>query len=283
VTEEHPGPDFLPYPRPVVMPAAPPLAAPAATAPVHGRWARALDGVPALGVVAIGCGLGALVLLVIVSWVADRPGPGTVVTLLAAAAAVGTGWRALRATSARDSQVLVIGAQSIAVLSAVLAVITYAATGSSDGVTPVSPPSPSPSSSSSSSASAPAQPVPTPGASVPPLSNRFFVPSMPGAPIVNDPTALGTLAGHVVNMARQPIAGAVVTVTRAAPGDTSSTPQCPTRITTLTNADGVYQLQLCQLGDNLGYHVVIQTPRGKAETDLFVNSGNTTVYDVLLP
>ena len=279
MTDEHPGPDYLPYPRPVLAPPPVPAARPVpATAPARGRWSRALDAVPPLGIVAIGCGLGALVLLVLVSWVADRPGPGAVVTLVAAAASVATGWRALRSTTGRDSRALVLGAQAVGTLSAVVAMIGYAASGSSGGVSPVTPPSPTP----SASAAAP-DPSATAVPSVPPLSGQFFVPSTPGAPIVNDPTALGTLVGHVVNLSKQPVKGAVVTVTRATPGDTSSTPQCPTRITTLTDAQGVYQLQLCQLGDNLGYHVMIQTPRGKAETDLYVNSGNTTVYDVLLP
>lgn len=288
MTEEHrqhPGPDFLPYPRPVLPP--PPAApgpAPAGT-PAEGgrRWSRALDGVPPLGTVAIGCGLGAVVLLVLVSWVADRPGPGAVVTLVAAAASLGTGWRALRAVSARDSRALVVAAQTVAALSAVLALVTYAVSGPSDEVAPVTTPTPSPSApgaapvAGSSPSPTPTQPVPPPGA------NRFFVPTVPGAPIVDDPAALGTLEGNVVTLSQQPVKGAVVTVTRAKPGDVSSTPECPTRVTTQTNAAGVYRLQLCQLGDNLGYHVTIQTPRGKAETDLFVNSGNTTVYDVLLP
>ncbi|MCU1603105.1 MAG: hypothetical protein JWO22_3814, partial [Frankiales bacterium] len=80
-----------------------------------------------------------------------------------------------------------------------------------------------------------------------------------------------------------PIAGATVTITRATAGDISSTPQCPTRVTTLTEANGIYQLQLCQLGNDLGYHVRIQVGKSLVEHDLYVNSGQTTTYDVILP
>ena len=58
---------------------------------------------------------------------------------------------------------------------------------------------------------------------------------------------------------------------------------CPTRVTTLTDTEGVYRLQLCQLGNGLGYHVRITVGQSNVEHDLFVNSGNTTVYDVILP
>jgi hypothetical protein len=74
-----------------------------------------------------------------------------------------------------------------------------------------------------------------------------------------------------------------VEVTRALPGDTSDTPGCPTRITTKTDAQGVYRLELCQLGDNLGYTVTITPGTARAGADVFVNSGQTTVYDVILP
>lgn len=282
MTDEHPGPDFLPYPMPVVVPPAPVAATPAAVPATSGRWNRALDAVPTLGIVSIGCGAGALVLLVLVTFLADRPGPGAVVTVAAAVASLVTGWRALRATTVKDSRTLVVGAQSVGALSAVLAAIVYAGSSSPDGGQPVVPPSPQPSATAPSFGATPT-PSPTQLAPPPGSTNGFGVPSIPGQPILDEPTALGTLLGHVVDTGGRPIAGAVVTVTRSRAGDTSSTPQCPTRVTTLTGADGVYQLQLCQLGEGLGYHVQVQVGRASAQSNLFVNSGNTTVYDVILP
>ncbi|MFN2539085.1 MAG: hypothetical protein ABR549_13190 [Mycobacteriales bacterium] len=275
---DHPGPDFLPYPLPAVTQPTVQLPPPPVAAPTTGRWSRALDGVPPLGVVAIGSGLGALVLLVLVSGIADQPGAGATVTIVAAAVSVLTGWVALRAAVAKDSKTLVLAAQSVGVLSALLAAMVYAAGGSTEQ--PVTPPSPAPSSSPS------AGPAPTmaPGPVLPPGAvNGFGVPTDPGAPLTDDPTALGTLQGHVVDTAGKPIRSAVVTITRSTAGDTSSTPQCPTRVTTLTDDDGLYQLQLCQLGNGLGYHVRIQVGRSLVEHDPFVNSGNTTYYDVILP
>lgn len=282
----HPGPDFLPYPLPEAPPSWVPQPAVAPTpGPTTGRWSKALDGVPPLGVVSIGSGLGALVLLILVTGVADRPGPGATVTALAAAVSLVTGWVALRKTVARDSRTLVVSAQSVAALSAVLAAMVYASHGSSDQV--VQPPNaPLP---SSSAAAVPGSPLPTPtqlpAAPIPSAGavNGFGLPSQPGQPISDDPTALGTLQGHVVDPGGAPIAGATVTITRATAGDISSTPQCPTRVTTLTEANGIYQLQLCQLGNDLGYHVRIQVGKSLVEHDLYVNSGQTTTYDVILP
>ena len=281
MTDEHPGPDFHPYPLPLVVPPPPPppVSAPPAAA-TSGRWSRALDTVSPLGIVSIGCGAGALVLLVLVTFLAGQPGPGAVVTLAAAVVSLVTGWVALRSMTVRDSRTLVISAQTVGALSAVLAAMVYAGSGSGDAQ-PVTPPSPQP------SASAPAQQQPTPAPSqqvLPPGAvNGFGVPSMPGAPILDEPTALGTLQGHVVDTAGKPVKGAVVTVTRSKPGDTSETPACPTQVTTLTNAAGLYQLSLCQLGEGLGYHVRITVNGHVAESNLFVNSGNTTTYDVILP
>ena len=273
---DHPGPDFLPYPLPAVSQPTTQLPPPPTSAPTAGRWSRALEGVPPLGVVSIGCGLGALVLLVLVSGIADRLGPGAVVTILASATSLVTGWIALRGTVAKDSRTLVVAAQSLGVVAALVATIAYAAGGSGDEQ-PVTPPSPQP------SATAAPTPTPTPATVLPPGARGFGVPTDPGDPITDDPAALGTLQGHVVDTAGAPVKGAVVTVTRSTPGDTSSTPQCPTRVTTLTNATGFYQLQLCQLGNNLGYHVRIQVGKSLAEANLYVNSGNTTYYDVILP
>jgi hypothetical protein len=276
---DHPGPDFLPYPLPAVSQPTAPLPPPPTSAPGAGRWSRALDGVPPLGVVSIGSGLGALLLLVLVSGVADRLGPGAVVTVLAAATSLVTGWIAMRGTVAKDSRTLVVAAQSLGVTAALVATIAYAVSGSG-GEQPVTPPSPQPSATTSP---APLS-TPTPSSVLPPGAvNGFGLPTDPGPPITDDPTALGTLEGHVVDTAGVTIRRAVVTVTRSVAGDTSSTPQCPTRVTTLTDANGLYQLRLCQLGNGLGYHVRIQVGKSVVEHDLFVNSGNTTYYDVILP
>ena len=282
MTDEHPGPDFLPYPMPVVAPPPPPVPAPPA-GPPQGRWTRALDTVPPLGIVAIGCGLGALVLFVVVSLLASQPGPGAVVTAAAAVASAATGAVALRSMTVRDSRTLVVGAASLGALSAVLGVLVWAASGSDDGGQPVTPPSPQPSASAPSSPAAPVVPTPTPSAPPAGSVNGFGVPSTPGAPLLDDPKAVGTLQGHVVDTAGKPVKGAVVTVTRSRARDTSSTPDCPTQLSTLTDADGLYRLSLCQLGEGLGYHVRITVDGHVAESDLFVNSGNTTTYDVILP
>jgi hypothetical protein len=280
----HPGPDFLPYPLPAVTQPTVALPPPPGAPPPAGRWSRALDGVPPVGVVSIGSGLGALVLLLLVTGIAGRSGPGAVVTVLAAAVSLGTGWVAIRRTRPlpRDSRTLVVAAQSVGVLSALVAAMVYAASGSG-GQQPVAPPSPQPSTSATPAPGVSPSPAPSPLNLPPGAANGFGVPSDPGSPLSDDPTALGTLYGHVVDTAGNPVKGAVVTVTRATPGDISNTPQCPVRVTTLTDANGVYQLQLCQLGQGLGYHVKIQAGRGTVEHDLFVNSGNTTVYDVILP
>jgi hypothetical protein len=178
----------------------------------------------------------------------------------------------------RDGRTLVMSVQALGALSALVAAMVYAA-GTGDSQPPVTPPSPQ------STPSAPAPTTsPSPAPVLPPgTANGFGVPTDPGAPLTNDPTSPGTLQGHVVDTTGRPVKGAVITITRSRAGDVSETPQCPTRVTTLTDADGFYQLQLCQLGDGLGYHVRIQVGRSVAEHDLFVNSGNTTYYDVILP
>ena len=280
MTGEHPGPDFLPYPLPAVAPPQAPSAPPPAAPPGPGRWSRALEGVPALGVVSIGSGLGALVLLVLVTGIADRPGPGAVVTAAAAVVSLLTGWVALRSmTGARDSRTLVFTAQAVGALSALVAAMVYAA-GSGDSQPPVSPPSPQPSVTTQATPT----PSPTPEGLQPPLArNGFGVPTDPGPPVTDDPTALGVLQGHVIDTAGKPLQGASITVTRSTPGDVSDTPQCPTRVTTLSDVNGFYRMRLCQLGNGLGYHVKIQVRGTAAEHNVFVNSGNTTYYDVILP
>lgn len=272
------GPDFLPYPLPE-RPAAPAhVAPPTAPPPGKGRWNQALDALPPLGIVAIGTGLATVFLLLLVSIAADQPGAGAVVTLLAAAVSLGTGWAAMKPSLRKDSRTLIVSAQSLAAASALVALGIYAA-GGSDAQPPVSVPTPQPSATSTVPSPGPsATPQPSPGA-----VNGFGVPSVPGQPQTDSPTDLGTLIGHVVDTAGKPIEGAVVTVTRGTPGDTSSTPDCPTSVTTRTDSQGGYRFQLCQLGEGLGYRATIAVGSLKASAVLFVNSGQTTVYDVILP
>ena len=210
---DHPGPEFLPYPLPAVTQQTVQLPPPPAMPPTTGRWSRALDGVPPLGVLSIGTGLGALVLLVLVTGIAGRPGPGAVVTTLAAVVSLLAGWAALRGTVVKDSKTLVVGAQSLGALSALLAAMVYAGSGSD--VQPVTPPSPQPTVSSTPTAG----PTPSADPGLPPgAANGFGVPTNPGPPSTDDPSALGTLQGHVVDTAGKPIKGAVVSVTRATAG-----------------------------------------------------------------
>jgi hypothetical protein len=164
------------------------------------------------------------------------------------------------------------------VLAAIVSVVVYAVSKPAEQV--VRPPVASP--------TAPSQQQPLPSPTAPPVVppggvNGFGVPSNPGQPLSDDPKALGTLLGHVVDTAGDPIKGALVTIERGTAGDTSETPDCPTKVTTQTDGDGVYRQQLCQLGQGLGYTVTITVGKASARTTLFVNSGNTTVYDVILP
>ena len=272
------GPDFLPYPLPDRPVAPVHVAPPTAPPPGKGRWSQAVDALPATGVVAIGTGLAAFFLLLLLSLAADQPGAGAVVIALVAAVSLVTGWAALKPTVPKDSRTLIVSAQSLAAACALLAIGIYAA-GGADEQPPVSVPSPQPSASSSVPAPAP---TPTPEVS-PGAVNGFGVPSVPGQPQSDNPTDLGTLLGHVVDTAGKPVEGALVTVTRATAGDTSSTPDCPVSVTTRTDSQGGYRFQLCQLGEGLGYRVTIAVGTLKAGASLFVNSGQTTVYDVILP
>jgi hypothetical protein len=280
------GPDFLPYDKPSQPEA--PLLPPPPSQPGRSRWELALEGVPTLGIVALGAGVAALVLLVLVTAVADKPGPGATVVVIAAFTSLITGRLALKPELPKDSRSLIGLGQAVGVVAAVIAVLAYGMS-DKDGGQPISVPSPLPSVLTSPQPIQPtqpplAQPTPGPSLSAPPGAvNGFGVPSMPGPPQQQDPTALGTLYGHVVDTAHKPVPGATVTITRGTPGDTSDTPDCPTRITTQTDSDGVYRQQLCQLGDDLGYTVTITVPGASTKTTLFINSGQTTVYDVVLP
>lgn len=293
MSDERPlrGPDFLPYllPEPPAAAAAP---EPPPALPTR-RWEAALDGVPPWGVAAVTGGVAGLLSLLVVSLLADRRGAGATLAVLAAVVAVVAGRRALRPPPPGDSRTVVRVGQGTAVASAVVAVLlALSAPGSTQAQQPVQPPSPAPAASAPApSPSAPLAPLAplAPGPSATPFTappgavNGFGRPSQPGPPLSTDPRATGTLYGHVVTTGGAPVPAATVEVTRALPGDTSDTPACPTRVTTKTDAQGVYRLQLCQLGDQLGYTVTITSGGARAQADAFINAGQTTVYDVILP
>ncbi|MCW2598473.1 MAG: hypothetical protein JWM02_302 [Frankiales bacterium] len=284
------GPDFLPYPLPA-RPAAT-VVAPAPPAPTRGRWERALDGVTPWGVAAITAGVVALLSLVVVSLLAGHRGTGAVIASLAAVAAVGAGLRALKDEQPVDSKNLVKGGMATGVTSAVIALLLLLTNRSAVAEQPpIQVPSPVPSTTSSpqpqpqSPTPAPGTPQPGPSVGVlpPGTSNQFGVPSQPGPPLTQTSTDKGTLTGRVLMTGGAPLPGATVVVTRADPSDTSDSPACPLRVVTRTGTDGRYTLQLCQLGNFLGYTVTISADTAKATADLFVNAGQTTVYNVILP
>lgn len=280
------GPDFLPYPLPA-RPVAQVLAS-APSAPTASRWQRALDGVTPWGVAAITAGIAAGLSLVIVSLLAGNRPVGAILASLAAVLSVGAAWKALKQEQPDDSRSLVKGGSGIGVVAALIAVLLLLTHRSSIAEQPpVQVPSPAPSSTSEpqpTPSPSPGTPRPSPTLGVlPPGSNDLFgVPTQPDAPVTQTSTAQGLLTGRVVTQSGRPLPGALVTVTRADPADTSDSPGCPLRVTAKTGADGRYLLQLCQLGDNLGYHVVISSGTAKASTDLYVNAGQITVYNVIL-
>ena len=96
-----------------------------------------------------------------------------------------------------------------------------------------------------------------------------------------EPTDKGLLAGSITD-STGPVSGATVVITRATPGDTSNSPGCLLVVRVTSDAQGRYSVPLCQLGDQLGYHVKISAPAGSAESDLFVNAGRTTNFRVRL-
>jgi hypothetical protein len=291
VTEPTParGPDFLPYPlpsrpEPVALAPAGPLE------PAGGRWAQALDGVTPWGVAAITAGVAALLSLLVVSLLGGHRTAGAVLAVLAGTVGAVAGVRALKDEQPTDSRGLVQGGAGTGVVAAVIALALALTHHSSVAEQPpVQVPLPLPTTSSlpeqPSPTPSPASPAPSPSAGVlPPGSDDLFgVPTQPDPPLQPDSTAKGTLTGRVVTSSGAPLPGATVVVTRADPTDTSDAPGCPLRVTTTTGADGRYRLQLCQLGDNLGYTVTISAGAAQARTQLYVNAGQTTVYNVVLP
>jgi hypothetical protein len=297
VTEPKPsrGPDFLPYPLP--QREIGPAVAVAEELPAGSRWQQALEGLTPGGLVAVSLGIIAFACLLGLSLPGHRQA-GAVLAGGAALGALGTGFRALSAKQPPDSDALVKGGMGLAVLSALVALLLLAthrssvaqqppvlvpqpqATSSPAPQQPSPSPSPAPSPSAPGSAGSPTPGV-TPGNGL--GGDIFGVPSEPGgAPVSDDPAAKGMLLGRVVNLSGLAVGGATVTITRGDPTDVSANPPCPLRTTTTTDARGNYQITLCQLGDDLGYHVVITSGTAQAATDLYVNSGQQTVYNVIL-
>lgn len=296
MTESKParGPDFLPYPLPDRDVA--PAAGVVADLPVGSRWERALEGLTSWGMAAISFGILALACLLGLSLPGHRSA-GALLASISAVVSVAAAIKALSADQPEDSRSLVKAGMGMGVASAVIALLLLATHRSSVAEQPPVqlpvPPATSQPQQPSPTPSLPSQGVPTPGPSRSPGATPtpgnglgtdiFGVPSEPGgAPVSNDPTAKGTLTGRVVNLSGGAVAGATITITRADPSDVSEAAACPLRATTTTNAHGNYSIQLCQLGDNLGYHVVVSSARARAATDLFVNSGQQTVYNVIL-
>ena len=275
------GPDFLPY----ALPTRPTWAEVSLTPPPP--VPSALDGVTPWGVAAIAAGVVALLSLVVVSLLAGHRGSGALLAMMSAGVAVGAGLRTRKDPQPEARRTLVKGAMGAGVGSAVVALLLLLTHHSAVAEQPpVQVPSPAPSAPTSPQPSpSPAAPSPSPSVGVlPPGSNDLFgVPTDPGGPPVSqDPTAKGTLTGRVVSTSGAPIEGAVVTVTRADPKDISDSPPCLLQQRTTTGAGGRYTLQLCQLGDGLGYTVTITSAGAQAHQDLFVNSGQITAYNVIL-
>jgi hypothetical protein len=296
VTESLParGPDFLPYPLPNrdVAPAAPVVP----ELPVGSRWERALEGLTTWGMAAISLGIVALACLLGLSLPGHRDA-GALLASFSAVASLGAAIKALRETQLEDSRSLVKGGAGLGIASALIALLLLATHRSSVAdqppvQLPVPPATSQPQPQQPSPTPAPGLPTPgpsgSPGASPTPGNGLggdiFGVPSDPGgAPVSDDPTAKGTLTGRVVNLSGAAVAGASITITRANATDVSDSPPCPLRLSTTTDARGNYTIALCQLGSDLGYHVVITSGTARAAADLYVNSGSETVYNVILP
>jgi hypothetical protein len=267
------GPDFLPYPLPD-RPVAPAIEVMPAAEP-GSRWEQALNGVTPWGVAAISAGLAALLSLLIISVLSGHRWAGAALASLTAVVSTAAGLRALREEQPADSRSLVRAGMATGWASAAIALLLLLTHRSAVAEQPpVQVPVPVPSATTS-----PQQPSPAP--TVEP-SPRFGVPTQPAPPVTDDPTAKGTLTGRVVGTGGAPVAGTTVVVTRADPADTTEAPGCPLRVTTTTRADGRYSLQLCQLGNFLGYTVTISSGGASASADLFVNAGRTTIYNVIL-
>ena len=273
------GPDFLPYPLPDrTVELATEVLPPSDPEPGN-RWRRAIEALTPWGVAAATAGLMALGSLLLVSLLADERDAGAWLATSTGIAALTAGLKGLQEEQPADPKTVVKGGIGTGVASALISLLLLL--GSDDSVAgqpPVQVPTPAPTAS--------AQPAPTPSASLgslpPGSANLFGIPTQPDQPLTEASTDKGVLTGRVITTSGAPVAGATVTVTRADPADTSDAPGCPLKVTTTTNAQGSYRLQLCQLGDQLGYHVTITSGTAMAMTDLFVNSGRTTVYNVIL-
>lgn len=270
------GPDFLPYPLPEPPPRLP---EPAAAPPPPG------PGLPPAVLTAVAGGAAALLCLLLVTWLGGHAATGAVLAVAAALVAVVAARAALASALSPERRTATQAGRATGVVAAVIALLVLAlGDGSpSQAQPPVRVPTPAPTAAPTGPAPTVAPTTPPPLTSSPGAVNGFGVPSQPGPPLSQAPDDTGTLYGHVVSTAGAPLAGVTVTVTRASAGDTSGTPECPLRVVTRTDAQGVYRLRLCQLGEGLGYTVTISLNGVSARTDLFVNAGQTTVYDVILP
>ncbi len=284
------GPDFLPYVLPD-RPVAPTQVLNAPAPAKSGRWQQALTGLTPWGRAALTAGLTALAVLLLLSIATGHREAGAWFASLAAVTAAAAGLRALKDEQSADSLTLVKGGMATGLVSAVLALLVLLTHSSSVAdQPPVQVPSPQP--TSAPTTPQPQQPTPsatplpqsTPSFGVlpPGSSDLFGLPTQPDPPTTQSSTAKGLLTGRVVTTSGAGLEGATVTITRSDPADVSDSPQCPLKVTTTTNAKGVYKVALCQLGDQLGYHVVISSGTASANTDLFVNAGQTTVYNAIL-
>lgn len=301
VTEPKPvrGPDFLPYPLPnrdVV---------PAEVVPeplVGSRWSRTLEGLTPWGLTAVIAAIIALVCVLVLSLPGHR-GSGALLASVAALVAIGAGVRSFREQQPADSRSLVTVGMVVGLVSALVALLLLGTHRSAIADAPpvqtpfplstTAPqpqlpqpllPQPQPPQPNAPNPATPSPGAPGPSPSTNGLNDGVFgVPSLPGgAPMSNDPTSQGTLSGRVLNLSGAAVAGATITITRADPTDVSGSPVCPVKQTVTSNAKGKYTVQLCQLGNNLGYHVVITSGSAQVASNLYINSGQTTTYDVIL-
>lgn len=258
--------------------AAPPVAADAAA---RSRVEGAVAGLGGPGLVALVGGMVALFALLAVSLLLGSRGPGAVLAVLGAAVAAVAARQALAQDLPTDSATVVTASRAAGLVSAVLALglLLLRPAGAQP---PIQVPQPLP----SPSASQPQLPTPGPstGARRPGSGSGFGfgIPTQPDTPLTQPATDKGTLTGLVVDTAGKPVVGATVVVDRATQGDTSDTPECPVRSTARTDSSGSYSLELCQLGQDLGYQVTITAAGAIASNQLFVNAGRTTRYDVIL-
>jgi hypothetical protein len=277
------GPDFLPYALP-----GPPAPTPSAGPPLGGSAAPAGDRGPIapvkIAAAAAAVGVGAFLL---VSLLAGLHWWGAGVAILAAAVALVAGHRATRAEQSAGDLRVARSAQVASSVAAVLALATALLAGSGqDAGSQALNPAPSdlaapPLASSPDPIAPPSDPgAPPSDPGLPPMIPQ--APALPGSPLSQDPTAKGTLTGKVTDSSGAPISGAVIVLTRSTPGDTSDAPGCPLTVRTTTNAQGIYTVKLCQLGDNLGYTAQITAGGRSTSADLFINAGRTTTYSVQL-